>query len=102
MVPTFHLHCLGHRINYGNPEAVKNTKQTVPTRSRHNIYIYIASYTHSFWLLYLNSNVFSALHDAYFGIRKKILVELVNRLFYNTSIGVIFMADNIVNPFSFL
>ena len=89
MVATFHLHCLGHRIRYGNPEAGNTTQQLLPTTRpccsiefiesfsllvvlvTYNIYIYIhiyiASYIHSFFDIF-NSNVFTALHDKYFEV----------------------------------
>ena len=31
MVATFHLHCLGHRVKYGNPEAGSTTQQFLLT-----------------------------------------------------------------------
>ena len=93
---TFHLHCLGHRVKYGNPE-VGNTTQQILSTTRpccsikfiesflfwvilvtYNIgiyiciYIYKVSYIHSFFVIF-NCNVFSALHAKHFEIWKNIL-----------------------------
>ena len=96
MVATFHLHCLGHRIKYGNLEVGNTTHQllsaTRPCCSiqfiesflfwvilvTYNvgiyicIYIYKVSYIHSFFVIF-NCNVFSALHAKHFEIWKNIL-----------------------------
>ena len=96
MVATFHLHCLGHRIKYGNPEVGNTTQQFLSTTRpccsiefiesflfsaivfSYNIgiyigiYIYKVSYIHSFFVIF-NCNVFSALHAKHFEICKNIL-----------------------------
>ena len=96
MVATFHLHCLGHRIKYGNPEVGNTTQQFLSTTRpccsiefiesflfwvilvTYNIgiyiciYIYKVSYIHSFFVIF-NCNVFSALHAKNFEIWKNIL-----------------------------
>ena len=96
MVATFHLHCLGHRIKYGNLEVVNATQQLLtiirPCCSivfiesflfwviliTNNIGIYICiyfynvSYIHSFCVIF-NCNVFSALLAKHFEIWNKIL-----------------------------
>ena len=96
MVATFHLHCLGHRIKYGNPEVGNTTQQFLSTTRpccsiefiesflfwvifvTYNIgiyiciYIYKVSYIHSFFVIF-NCNVFSALHAKHFEIWKNIL-----------------------------
>ena len=96
MVVTFCLHCLGHRIKYGNL-ATGNTTQQLLLATRpccssefiesflfwvilvtYNIgificiYIYKVSYIHSFFVIF-NCNVFSALHAKHFEIWKNIL-----------------------------
>ena len=88
MVATFHLHCLGHRIKYGNPE-VGNTTRTMlqfwiywiflfwVILVTFNISIYICiysynvSYIHPFFVIF-NCIVFSALHAKHFEISKNI------------------------------
>ena len=96
MVATFHLHCLGHRIKYGNPEVGNTTQQFLSTTRpccsiefiesflfwvilvTYNIgiyiciYIYKVSYIHSFFVIF-NCNVFPALHAKHFEISKNIL-----------------------------
>ena len=66
MVATLSFHCLGNRIKYGNPQAENTTQQFLSTRQPYcsiefiesflfyvnlGIYIYIASYTHSFLII---------------------------------------------------
>ena len=96
MVATFHLHCLGHRIKYGNPEKGNTTQQFLLTARQcwslefiesflfwvslvtYNIgiyiciYIYKVSYIRSFFVIF-NCNVFSALDAKHFEIWKNIL-----------------------------
>ena len=96
MVANFHLHCLGHRIKYGNPEVGNTTQQFLSTTQpccsiefiesflfwvilvTYNIgiyiciYIYKVSYIHAFFVVF-NCNVFSALHAKHLEIRKNIL-----------------------------
>ena len=96
MVATFHLHCLGHRVKYGNPEVWNSAQQFLSTTRpccsiafiepfsfqvilvTYNIgvciciYIYKVSYIHSFFVIF-NCNVFSALHAKHFEIWKNIL-----------------------------
>ena len=96
MVANFHLHCLGHRIKYGNPEVGNTTQQFLSTTRpccsiefiesflfwvifvTYNIgiyiciYIYKVSYIHSFFVIF-NCNVFSTLHAKHFEIWKKFL-----------------------------
>ena len=126
MVATFHLHCMGHRIKYGNLEVGNTTHQllsaTRPCCSiqfiesflfwvilvTYNvgtyicIYIYKVSYIHSFFVI-LNCNVFSALHTKYFEIWKKNFVKLMSRLLHSTFSQVIwYFWVFIVSPFSLL
>ena len=90
MVVTFHLHCLGHRINYGNPE-VGNAKQQLLSTTRpcwsielfwvilmrYNIGIIICIYIYkvSYILFFVNFNynVFSPLHAKHLEMWKNIL-----------------------------
>ena len=96
MVATFHLHCLWHRVKYGNPEEGNTTQKFLSTTRpccsiefmelslfwvilvTYNIgiyiciYIYKVSYIHSFFVIF-NCNVFSALHAKHFEIWKNIL-----------------------------
>ena len=86
------LHCLGHRIKYGNPKAGNTTQQLLLTTRpycsfeliesiffwmifvKYNIgtHIYIASYT-NYFLFTFNSNAFSALHAKHFETWKDFL-----------------------------
>ena len=126
MVATFHLHCLGHRIKYQNPEARNTTQQFLPTTLpccsiefiesflfwailiAYNIgiyiciYIYMVSYIHSFFVIF-SCNVFSALHAKHFEIWKNVLWNWWVDCFIarSTSSDVIFWVL-IVNPFSLL
>ena len=96
MVGTFHLHCLGLRIKYLNPEVGNTTQQFLSTAGpccsiefiksflfcviliTYNIGIYIwiyickVGYIHSFFVIF-NCNIFSALHAKHFEIWKNIL-----------------------------
>ena len=96
MVAIFHLHCLGRRVKYGNPEVGNITQQFLSTTRpccsiefiksflfwvilvTYNIAIYICiqtykvSYIHSFLVIF-NCNVFSALHANHLEIWKNIL-----------------------------
>ena len=96
MVATFHFHCVGHRVKYGNPEVGNTTQQFLSTTQPCCsiefiqsflfwvilvtcnvgiyicIYIYKVSYIHSFFVIF-NCNVFSALHAKYFVIWKNIV-----------------------------
>ena len=122
MAATFHLHCLGHRIKYGNPEVGNTTQQFLSTRGpccnigfiesflswvifvTYNIciYIYKVSFIHSFFLIF-NCNVFSALHAKNFEIWKNILLKWMSRLLYSTIHQVMwYFWVFIVNPFSLL
>ena len=126
MAATFHLHCLGNRIKYGNPEVGNTTQQFLSTRGpccsigfiesflswvifvTYNIgiyvciYIYKVSYIHSFFLIF-NCNVFSALHAKTFEIWKNIFLKLMSRLLYSPIHQVIwYFWVFMVNPFSLL
>ena len=103
MVATFHLHCLGHRIKYGNPEVGNTTQQFLSTTRpccsiefiesflfwvifvTYNIgiyiciYIYKVSYIHSFFVIF-NCNVFSVLHDLHSMIHQVMLYFWVFRV----------------------
>ena len=96
MVATFHLHCLGQRIKYGNPEVRNATQQFLSTTRpccsiefiksflfwvilviyNKGIYIciciYKVSYIYSFFVIF-NCNVFCALHAKHFEVWKNIL-----------------------------
>ena len=96
MVATFHLHCLGHRVKYGNPKVGNTTQKFLSTTQlccsiefiesflfsvilvTYNIgiyiciYIYKVTYIPSFFVIF-NCNAFSALHARHFEIRKNIL-----------------------------
>ena len=98
MVATFHLHCLGHRIKYGNPEKGNTTQQFLLTARQcwslefiesflfwvslvtYNIglyiciYIYKVSYIRSCCVT-LNYNFFTALHAKHFEIWKIFLCD---------------------------
>ena len=101
---TFHLHCLGHRVKYGNPE-VGNTTQQILSTTRpccsikfiesflfwvilvtYNIgiyiciYIYKVSYIHSFFIF--NCNVFSTLHVKNFEISSWFLHRTVHQMMW--------------------
>ena len=94
---------LGHKITFGNCKTMNITKQSFwATWSYYNIefievfhfesvflYLKYIIHPHSFLLSFLNSNVFSSLHNKNFGTDEKVLVEMMNRLLYNTSLGVI-------------
>ena len=91
MEVTFHLHCLGHRIKYGNPEVENITQQFLSTTRPccsiefvesflfwvilvtyiMGIYICIyickVNYIHPFFVIF-NRNNFSALHAKHFEI----------------------------------
>ena len=123
MVATFHLHCLGHRVKYGNPE-LRNTTQKFLSTTRpccsiefmelslfwvilvtYNIgiyiciYIYEVSYIHSFFVI-SNCSVFSALHAKHFEIWKKYFVKLTSRLLHSAIHHVMcYFWVFIVNPF---
>ena len=96
MVATFHLHCLGRKVKYENPEVLNTTQQFLPTTQpccnvdsiesflfwlilvTYNIgihiciYIYKVSYIHSCFVIF-NCNVFTALHTKHFEIWENIL-----------------------------
>ena len=126
MVATLHLHCLGHRIKYGNLEVGNTTQQFLSTiqpcssiefiksflflviLATYNIgiyiciYIYKVSYIHSFSVIF-NCNVSSALHAKHFEIWKIIFVKLASRLFHSTIHQVMWCFwVFIVNPWSLL
>ena len=126
MVATFHLHCLGHRVKYGNLEVGNTTQQFLSTTRpccsiefiesflfwvilvTYNIgiyiciYIYKVSYIHSFLVIF-NCNVFSALHAKYFEIWKKYFVKLTSRFLHSTILQVMwYFRVFIVNQFSLL
>ena len=103
MVPIFPLNCLGHNIKYWNPEAGNTTQEFLST-TRPNcsvefiesflfcviivtynlrIQIYVASYTHSFFVIF-NSNGFFALHAKEFEIWIFFFVKMMNRLLHST------------------
>ena len=91
MVATFHLHCLWHRVKYGNPEEGNTTQKFLSTTRpccsiefmelflfwvilvTYNIgiyicmYIYKVSYIHFSFVIF-NCNAFSALHAKYLKI----------------------------------
>ena len=126
MVSTFHLHCLGHKIKYGNPGVGNTTQQFLSTTRpccsiefiesflfwviiiTYNtgiyicIYIYKISYIHSFFFFVIfNFNVFSALHAKHLEIWKNILWNMW--LLHSTIHQVIWcFCVFIVNPLSLL
>ena len=127
MVSTFHLHCLGHKIKYGNPGVGNTTQQFLSTTRpccsiefiesflfwviiiTYNtgiyicVYIYKISYIHSFFFLLVifNFNVFSALHAKHLDILKNILWNMW--LLHSTIHQVIWcFCVFIVNPLSLL
>ena len=119
MVATFHLHCLGHRIKYENPE-VGNTTRTmlqfwiywiflfwvILVTFNISIYICIYSYNVSYihpFLVIFNCIVFSALHAKHFEIWKNILWNWWFDCFIARSIKWCDISGlSIVNPFSLL
>ena len=126
MVATFHFHCLGHRVRYGNLEVENTTQQFLSTTRpccsieliesflfwviliSHNIgiyiciYIYNVTYVHSFFVIF-NWNVFSALHAKHFEMWKKYFLKLTSRLLHSMIHQVMwYFWVFIVNPFSLL
>ena len=126
MVATFHLHCLGHRIKYGNLEVGNTTQQFLSTTRPccsiefiesilfwvilviYNIgiyiciYIYKVSYIDPFFGIF-NCNVFSTLHAKHFEIWKKYFVKLISPLLHIPIYQVMwYFWVFIVNPFSLL
>ena len=127
MVATFHLHCLGHRIKYGNPEVGNTTQQFLSTTRRccsiefiesllflvilvtYNISIYICVCIFTkltiFILFLLSSNVMFFLHYTLnvFWDMKKYFVKLMSRLLHSTIHQVMwYLWVFIVNLFSLL
>ena len=100
MVATFHLHCLGHRIKYGNPEVGNTTQQLLSTTRRccsiefiepflflvilvtYNISIYICVCIFTkltifiLFFIIFKCNVFPALHAKRFLRYEKIFCEV--------------------------
>ena len=123
MVASFYLHCLRHRVKYGNPEIGNATQQflsaTRPCCSiefiksflfwvilvTYNIgtyiciYICIVSYVHSFFVIF-TCNVFSALYAKHFEIWKLFLWNWRVDCFIARSIKWSWVF--IVNPFTLL
>ena len=131
MVATFHLHCLGHRIKYGNPEVGNTTQQFLSTTQPCCNIEFIESFL--FWVILVTYNIgkyiciyifiklaifilffvifywkfFSALHAKHFEIWKNFEtfwdVKLVSQLFHCTIHQVIwYFWVFIANPFSLL
>ena len=75
MVATFHLHCLGHRIKYGNPEVGNTTQQLLSTiwQCCSVEFIFILSIYSFFFFVIFYCKFFSALHVKHFEIWKHIL-----------------------------
>ena len=59
MVTTFHLHCLGHRIKYGNTE-VGNITQQFNNFCKQNIYAAVLSLLNHFYFESLSSHIIQA------------------------------------------
>ena len=118
MVAIFHLHCLGHRVKYGNLAVGNITQQFLSTTrpccsiefiesfsfwvnlATYNIgiyiciYIYKISYIHFFAIF--NCNVFSALYAKHF-------VKLTSRMLHSTIHQVMwYFWAFVVNPVSLL
>ena len=55
MVATFHLHCLGHRIKYGNPEVGNTTQQFLSTTRPCCSIEFIESFL--FWVILVTYNI---------------------------------------------
>ena len=123
MVATFHLHCLGHRIKYGNPEVGNTTQQFLSTTRpccsiefiesflfsdilvTYNtgiyicIYIHKVSYIHSFFVIF-NRNVFSALFAKHSEIWKTILWNWWVNFFIAQSIKWCYVQSAFVSPYT--
>ena len=126
MVATFYLHCLRHRIKYGNPEVENATQQFLSTARpcysiefiklflfwvilvTYNIRIYICIYTYK--VSYINSlfailnfNLFSALHAKHFEIWKNFLWNWrVDCFIARPSSDVIFLGVHSESIFPFM
>ena len=125
MVATFHLHCLGHRIRYRNPEVGNTTQQFLSTKHpccsiafielflfwvilvTNNTGIYICiyicqvSYIHFYFFCYLQLQCFLCIACQIFWDMKKYFMKLMSRLLYSTTHQVMwYFWVFIVNPFS--
>ena len=127
MVATFHLHCLGHRVKYGNPEVGNTTQQLLSTKRpccsieffewflfwvilvTYNIGIYICIYIYKvsnilfFFFCYLHLQCFFCIACLTLWDMKKYFVKLMSRLLHSTIHQVMwYFWVFIVNPFSLL
>ena len=114
MVATFHLHCLGHRIKYGNPEVGNTTQQFLSTTRPCCSIEFIESFL--FWVIlvrydvgiyicvifWLSLTVMIFLHCILDILKyEKLFCKLVSRLLHST-IHVIFLGVHSESMFPFM